>query len=67
MLIIFIFHNQIFVMNFSVCQKVGKTVAALRQLMATTPEKKQLIEKVDDVEMQVCLKKIPQKETTLKL
>ncbi|RUS81861.1 hypothetical protein EGW08_010384 [Elysia chlorotica] len=47
--------------------KVAKAVAALRQLMSTAEGKNELIEKVDEVELQVCLKKIPQKEQTIKL
>ncbi|KAK3768182.1 hypothetical protein RRG08_031720 [Elysia crispata] len=47
--------------------KVAKAVATLRQLMSKGEGKKELVEKVNEVELQVCLKKIPQKEQTIKL
>ncbi|GFS19805.1 ribosomal L1 domain-containing protein 1 [Elysia marginata] len=47
--------------------KVEKAAAALRQLMSTAKVKKELIENADDVELQISLKKIPQKEQTIKL
>ncbi|GFN81947.1 ribosomal l1 domain-containing protein 1 [Plakobranchus ocellatus] len=47
--------------------KVAKAVTALRQISKGQTKQKDLIEKVEEVELQICVKKIPQKEKTIKL